>query len=737
MAMNVITKQKNGGGRMTYLLALATLCSSLIAFLIAPSFAQATIIYATVSATGCSNPDTDYTPSSNTCGSGSARVHTGQSAVKNAIAEAASGDTVRIVAGTYNPGVVLDMVPPSGTSALAPTIIEKCPADVCTTVTGNVEIVWTDNVPTTDTSNRAFNMHGKSNVTIRGTVDTQDFIIRSNGPQGVCATTIEQPSCYSAGGQAYIATNSTNITIRNTEVGAGFNQAIFAGAGDSGTTGLTIANNNFHHIGKLANGTVICNVGTGPSLDGNSCHGIYYVGGTGAIFENNYFHDNAGYGIECVAEGASNCANTIIKGNRIKLNNGTGILLQNGTGAQVYNNLIDQNGQGSGGGFGILVNSTNAGIYNNTITRNVSVGVCVGDGFKGASITNNLVVLNDNGTSGQQINITDCRASAGGGTLLTNVTTGSLSSHFADAANDDFRLCTDLDVPHDNCPAASSAVGAGTNLQSLFTTDINLSTREAPWDIGAYKAGEATPGAPSPLLVIEIACDNTVTDSSGNANHGTLTNGATYNSSGKYNQACSFDGTNDYVSIANSSTIDQLTHAFTISLWVKMAAGATTLKYLANNDNKTYLGASSGSICGAGGVFGGFEQGGSNTNACHSTPLTTDWTHLAITYNSQTAQLILYKNGSPITTTSASTVLDAATGVFRIGSGVDEAFTAALIDEIRVYNYARNASQVITDRDTPINTLGVPASPFLSIGAAASAFKLGAGATVFKLQGAQ
>jgi hypothetical protein len=89
-------------------------------------------------------------------------------------------------------------------------------------------------------------------------------------------------------------------------------------------------------------------------------------------------------------------------------------------------------------------------------------------------------------------------------------------------------------------------------------------------------------------------------------------------------------------------------------------------------------------------------------NACHSTALTPNtWTHLEVTYN-RTA-VIIYKNGVPLTSAFGSAFLPATTGTFQIGASEFGENFAGLIDEVRVYNYARTATQVLTDMNTPIN----------------------------------
>ena len=62
-------------------------------------------------------------------------------------------------------------------------------------------------------------------------------------------------------------------------------------------------------------------------------------------------------------------------------------------------------------------------------------------------------------------------------------------------------------------------------------------------------------------------------DLSGNNNTGTLTNGPTYTSS--FGGGIVFDGTNDYASGSNVSSL-QLLNDFTISSWVKLGSGGSS-----------------------------------------------------------------------------------------------------------------------------------------------------------------
>ncbi len=59
-----------------------------------------------------------------------------------------------------------------------------------------------------------------------------------------------------------------------------------------------------------------------------------------------------------------------------------------------------------------------------------------------------------------------------------------------------------------------------------------------------------------------------VLDISGDGNHGDWTNHATTTIAGKIGQALSFDGSNDYVNVNSSATLDNLSQ-FTVSVWIK------------------------------------------------------------------------------------------------------------------------------------------------------------------------
>ena len=65
--------------------------------------------------------------------------------------------------------------------------------------------------------------------------------------------------------------------------------------------------------------------------------------------------------------------------------------------------------------------------------------------------------------------------------------------------------------------------------------------------------------------------NTTTADASGNANTGTLTNGPVWTTQGRYGNAITFDGVNDFVSVPDNATLD-LGGTGTIETWVRLNA---------------------------------------------------------------------------------------------------------------------------------------------------------------------
>ena len=77
------------------------------------------------------------------------------------------------------------------------------------------------------------------------------------------------------------------------------------------------------------------------------------------------------------------------------------------------------------------------------------------------------------------------------------------------------------------------------------------------------------------------------------------------------------------------------------------------------------------------------------------------WSHVAVTYDG--AMLRLYVNGAQVSAVAQTGSAAASTSPLYIGANsIAGHFFNGLIDEIRLYNRALSAAEIVTDMNTPI-----------------------------------
>jgi hypothetical protein len=195
----------------------------------------------------------------------------------------------------------------------------------------------------------------------------------------------------------------------------------------------------------------------------------------------------------------------------------------------------------------------------------------------------------------------------------------------------------------------------------------------------------------------------TAADSSGNGNTGTLTNGPVWTTSGKINNALTFNGATQYASVPDAASLD-LASSWTVAGWVNPSALPTTgnrYKAVAKEDasvNANYaFGIDNADYCSSGlawrANFG--NSAGNNYGACYYTTINTGtWYHLAGTWDGTT--MTLYLNGVAVATNvpGATPVSDGG-GELSIGADIGNGiYFPGTIDDVRVYNRALTASEV-------------------------------------------
>ncbi|MEW5798136.1 MAG: LamG domain-containing protein, partial [Bacteroidota bacterium] len=165
--------------------------------------------------------------------------------------------------------------------------------------------------------------------------------------------------------------------------------------------------------------------------------------------------------------------------------------------------------------------------------------------------------------------------------------------------------------------------------------------------------------------------------------------------------ALSFDGSNDVVSVSASSSIN-LSQG-TWEAWVKVNSlshhNRIIFKEGADNNGKYELYILDNSLSGS--IRADVVVGGVRYNAISSVNASTDtWTHIAATFDS--TDLKIYVNGVLRGTTTidgAPAAIDANTGSLGIGGGVNptDSRMEGSVDEVRIWNIVRTASEISAD----------------------------------------
>ena len=237
-------------------------------------------------------------------------------------------------------------------------------------------------------------------------------------------------------------------------------------------------------------------------------------------------------------------------------------------------------------------------------------------------------------------------------------------------------------------------------------------------------------------LLFNEGSGTTTSDGSGNSHTGTLTNGPLW-TAGKYGQAINFDGTNDYVNIAdhNNFTLDPAV-SYTWSAWIRstnLREWSTVFSQTINTSSYFYFYAHSTADPEGGPVTNGLSVywWSNNTNrlTVHSTNnvLTAgQWTYVTVTYDAAQAQnnrFSIYVNGADVTArndvSSVGTIATLNPTNIRVASNqpYGEYFSGA-IDEVRYYRRLLSAAEIISDMNT--GATGDTQAPTVSVTAPAT-----------------
>ena len=430
----------------------------------------------------------------------------------------------------------------------------------------------------------------------------------------------------------------------------------------------------------------------------------FYTEGDSITIDGAKIYNNGGYGIHGYTGFADPHNNHIYRNNEVYNNCGT--IQQNGCGGiaagvgsnhKVYNNLVYNNSQ-----RGIGNSTTGGTVFNNTVVGNGHWGITY-DGQYAVSIQNNIIRGNslgdfyDDDSGAAQITF--------GANLCSSPGTGCAGTDdpkFVDQANNNFQLLI-----------GSAAIDTGLNLGPTYRIDyagINRDTQGGSgWDIGAYERQVTTPPVAGNELVLALAFDEgkgtTTVDSSGK-NHTVTLNNVTWDT-GVYGASLRFNGANSSVIVANSANFNLSN--MTLEAWVSPIDlvspdnfVSVIYKGIFNQPGWGLYAKSDTYICTNLTAMGYFANT-INNFACNNAQIFTGgtaWTHIAYTFDGTNSRF--YHNGALVATQAASESMINNNGDLQIGASVYDEWFNGWIDEVRVYNYARSPTEIVTDYNTPI-----------------------------------
>ena len=187
--------------------------------------------------------------------------------------------------------------------------------------------------------------------------------------------------------------------------------------------------------------------------------------------------------------------------------------------------------------------------------------------------------------------------------------------------------------------------------------------------------------------------DEDALDYSGNLNHGTPMGDASW-TSGKFGNALSLDGTEDYVSVADSTSLD-ITTELTIEAWVHTdvnISGSTQMQIVdkgEHNYSSAYM-----LMIYNGNLYGRVNKNSATACIYASYPNDGDWHHVAYTFKS--GEQKLYIDGSNVTSMTGTATIATNDQPLLIGRGVNRPQYCwnGAIDEVRIWSSVLDMNQL-------------------------------------------
>lgn len=200
-------------------------------------------------------------------------------------------------------------------------------------------------------------------------------------------------------------------------------------------------------------------------------------------------------------------------------------------------------------------------------------------------------------------------------------------------------------------------------------------------------------------LVLFLPFNGNANDESGSGNNGTVLGPSLApDRFGVNNRAYSFDGVNDYISIADNPNL--FSDELTISWWYKLTetpGGAWVVIGWVDGGHRYQQFFSGNQLC----YFNGYNltAPGLYFNPIYNLPELNIWKNVVVTYqktSASTSTTSIYVDGELKQTDNHTLAMDYAPGIeFKIGKNVNGNFFKGFLDDFRIYNRILNDTEII------------------------------------------
>ncbi|MCK5044445.1 LamG domain-containing protein [Candidatus Parcubacteria bacterium] len=217
-------------------------------------------------------------------------------------------------------------------------------------------------------------------------------------------------------------------------------------------------------------------------------------------------------------------------------------------------------------------------------------------------------------------------------------------------------------------------------------------------------------GQPIAHWKMDEGSGSTIYDESGNHNKGTLVLGSSGNTTtsdvwvdGKYGSALNFDGTDDYVDCGTDDSLS-ITEDLTLEAWVFPTGNLHGETLISKHYNTEYdLTFWSQKL----NYYNGPDYNDGNSHQFDYTFGTDDWYHVVATRVGGTTKTVkLYVNGSYVDDFVYNSTPPSSSNKVGIGYRIETSSQPfpGVIDDVRIYSYARTAEQILMDYNNGLAT---------------------------------